>query len=62
MATIYREGEAPGNGSAAKIGGGAIGGAILGAILGGAIVKVGSTIYDGSVKGQLQRIREAISS
>ena len=34
--TIYREGEAPGNGSAAKIGGGAVGGAILGAILGGA--------------------------
>ena len=34
--TIYRDGEAPGNSSAAKIGGGAIGGAILGAILGGA--------------------------
>jgi hypothetical protein len=34
--TIYREGEAPGNSSAAKIGGGAVGGAILGAILGGA--------------------------
>jgi hypothetical protein len=34
--TIYREGAAPGNSSAAKIGGGAIGGAILGAILGGA--------------------------
>ena len=34
--TILREGEAPGNSSAAKIGGGAIGGAILGAILGGA--------------------------
>jgi hypothetical protein len=33
--TIYREGEAPGNGSAAKIGGGAIAGTILGAILGG---------------------------
>ena len=31
-------------------------------ILGGAIVQVGSTIYDGSVKGQLERIREAISS
>jgi F-type H+-transporting ATPase subunit delta len=31
-------------------------------VLGGAIVKVGSTIYDGSVKGQLERIREAISS
>jgi F-type H+-transporting ATPase subunit delta len=33
-----------------------------GSILGGAIVRVGSTIYDGSVKGQLERIREAISS
>src|SRR6185369_11209310 len=26
-------------------------------ILGGAIVKIGSTIYDGSVKGQLEKIR-----
>ena len=33
--TVLREGEAPGNASAAKVGGGAIGGAILGAILGG---------------------------
>ena len=32
--TIYREGDAPGRESAAKIGGGAIGGAILGGILG----------------------------
>jgi F-type H+-transporting ATPase subunit delta len=31
-------------------------------ILGGAIVQVGSTIYDGSVKGQLERIREQLSS
>jgi F-type H+-transporting ATPase subunit delta len=31
-------------------------------LLGGAIVRVGSTIYDGSVKGQLERIKEAISS
>ena len=31
-------------------------------LLGGAVVRVGSTIYDGSVKGQLQRIREEISS
>ena len=30
--------------------------------LGGAVVSVGSTIYDGSVKGQLERIKEAISS
>jgi F-type H+-transporting ATPase subunit delta len=31
-------------------------------ILGGAIVQVGSTIYDGSVKGQLERIREQLGS
>ncbi len=31
-------------------------------LLGGAMVRVGSTIYDGSVAGQLQRIKEAISS
>ena len=31
-------------------------------LLGGAVVRVGSTIYDGSVKGQLERIKEAISS
>jgi F-type H+-transporting ATPase subunit delta len=29
-------------------------------LLGGAVVRVGSTIYDGSVKGQLERIREQI--
>ncbi len=33
-----------------------------GSILGGAIVKIGSTIYDGSVKRQLERIKAAISS
>lgn len=31
-------------------------------ILGGAIVKVGSTIYDGSVRGQLRRIKEQLSA
>ena len=31
-------------------------------LLGGAVVRVGSTIYDGSVKGQLERIKEAISA
>ncbi len=31
-------------------------------LLGGAVVRVGSTSYDGSVKGQLEKIREAISS
>ena len=30
-------------------------------ILGGAIVRVGSTIYDGSVLGQLERVREQIA-
>jgi F-type H+-transporting ATPase subunit delta len=30
-------------------------------ILGGAVVRVGSTIYDGSVLGQLERIREQIA-
>lgn len=34
--TIFREGDAPGNSSTAKVGGGAVAGAILGAILGGA--------------------------
>ncbi len=29
-------------------------------LLGGAVVQVGSTIYDGSVKGQLDRIREQL--
>src|SRR5262249_19293627 len=29
-------------------------------LLGGAVVRVGSTIYDGSVKGQLEKIKEAI--
>lgn len=31
-------------------------------LLGGAVVRLGSTIYDGSVRGQLERIKEAISS
>ena len=31
-------------------------------VLGGAVVKVGSTIYDGSVKGQLQRLKEQLST
>jgi len=30
-------------------------------LLGGAVVRVGSTIYDGSVSGQLERIREQLS-
>ena len=31
-------------------------------VLGGAVVRVGSTVYDGSVRGQLQRLKEALSS
>jgi F-type H+-transporting ATPase subunit delta len=30
-------------------------------VLGGAVVKIGSTIYDGSVRGQLHRIREQLA-
>jgi len=29
-------------------------------LLGGTVVQVGSTIYDGSVNGQLERIREQL--
>jgi len=31
-------------------------------VLGGAMVKVGSTIYDGSIRGQLEKLKEALSS
>ena len=31
-------------------------------LIGGAMVRIGSTIYDGSVRGQLERIREQLSS
>ncbi len=31
------------------------------ALLGGAVVKVGSTIYDGSVRGKLQRMKQQIA-
>ena len=47
--TIYRDGEAPGNGTAARVGGAAVGGAILGAILGGAKgAVIGSTAGAGA--------------
>ncbi len=32
------------------------------ALLGGAVVKLGSTIYDGSVKGQLRKLKQELSS
>lgn len=32
------------------------------ALLGGAVVKLGSTVYDGSVRGQLHKMKEALSS
>jgi len=31
-------------------------------LLGGAVIRVGSTVYDGSVRGQLQKIREQLSA
>jgi F-type H+-transporting ATPase subunit delta len=31
-------------------------------ILGGAVVRIGSTVYDGSVKGRLERLKEALTS
>jgi F-type H+-transporting ATPase subunit delta len=31
-------------------------------LLGGAVVRVGSTIYDGSVRGQLQKLKQQLSS
>jgi F-type H+-transporting ATPase subunit delta len=31
-------------------------------ILGGAIVRIGSTVYDGSVRGRLERLREALAT
>ncbi len=30
-------------------------------ILGGTVVRIGSTVYDGSVKGRLERLREALT-
>jgi F-type H+-transporting ATPase subunit delta len=30
-------------------------------ILGGAVVRIGSTVYDGSVRGRLERLREALT-
>ncbi len=32
------------------------------ALIGGALVKIGSTIYDGSVRGQLQKLKEEIAN
>jgi F-type H+-transporting ATPase subunit delta len=31
-------------------------------ILGGAVVRIGSTVYDGSVKGRLERLKEALTA
>ena len=53
--TIYREGDAPGNAAAAKVGGGAIGGAIIGAILGGAKgAAIGATAGAGAGAGVVE--------
>jgi F-type H+-transporting ATPase subunit delta len=32
------------------------------AILGGTVVRIGSTVYDGSVKGRLERLKEVLTS
>jgi F-type H+-transporting ATPase subunit delta len=32
------------------------------AILGGTVVRIGSTVYDGSVRGRLDRLKEALVS
>jgi F-type H+-transporting ATPase subunit delta len=29
-------------------------------ILGGTVVRIGSTVYDGSVRGRLERLKEAL--
>jgi F-type H+-transporting ATPase subunit delta len=31
-------------------------------ILGGTVVRIGSTVYDGSVRGRLERLKEVLSS
>jgi len=30
------------------------------AILGGTVVRIGSTVYDGSIRGRLERLKEAL--
>ena len=32
------------------------------AILGGTVVRIGSTVYDGSVRGRLDRLKEALTA
>jgi F-type H+-transporting ATPase subunit delta len=32
------------------------------AILGGTVVRIGSTVYDGSVRGRLDRLKEALKA
>jgi F-type H+-transporting ATPase subunit delta len=32
------------------------------AILGGTVVRIGSTVYDGSVRGRLERLKEALTA
>jgi F-type H+-transporting ATPase subunit delta len=31
-------------------------------ILGGTVVRIGSTVYDGSVRGRLDRLKEALTA
>lgn len=35
---------------------------VNGELLGGAVVRVGSTVYDGSVRGQIEKLREVLTS
>jgi len=35
---------------------------VAGPLLGGVIVEIGSTIYDGSVRGQLQQLKQKLVS
>jgi len=32
------------------------------ALLGGAVIRIGSTVYDGSIRGQLAKIKEQLSA
>ena len=41
---------------------GLIGGIFDESILGGTIVRIGSTVYDGSVRGRLERLREELTA
>jgi hypothetical protein len=61
--TIYRDGTAPGNGSAAKVGGGTVAGAILGAILGGGKgAAIGAGIGAGAGSGAVMAADRSVAT